>query len=95
MIDPKVQFLSSLTPESNFRNFILSRDFQNALTLSFAQLALVTRSPEQLDGAKKFVEILSTIGDPISKPMGFPDKPLDHSQFNPAFDQKKKSKKKE
>jgi hypothetical protein len=83
MIDPKQQFLSKLPAESNFRNMVMSDVFQSALTLSYAQLALDTRSPEHLEGAKKFMEILTNIGTPSAPPVSFPEKRLDHSVLHP------------
>lgn len=94
MIDPKQQFLSKLTPESNFRNVIASDVFQSALTLSFTQLAIETISPEQLKGAKRFVEILSDIGTPSAPAREFPDKKLDHSVFHTAQEEQPKRTKK-
>jgi hypothetical protein len=94
MIEPKQQFLSQLPAESNFRNVIISDVFQRALILSFTQLAIETISPEQLKGAKRFVEILTDIGTPSAPPKDFPDKKLDHSVFHSPQEQPKKTKKK-
>lgn len=89
MIDPKKQFQASLSPESTFRNLIISKDVQAALTASYTILALETVSPEQLQGAKRFMEILSGIGEPPTAPKTFPDKRLTFPEPKPPQPQTK------
>jgi hypothetical protein len=67
MINPKKLFQEGLTPDSKFRNLILTKDFQNALSLSMTALALENRSAEEIKGATRFVEIFTSIGEPIQE----------------------------
>lgn len=88
MISPRQQFQKTLAPDSKFRNIVASDEFQNACAFSLAQLAIEEPDSAKIAGAKRFMEIISTIANPEKEPTKFPDRRL-QAPDAPTSDKKK------
>lgn len=76
-LNPKVHF-KTLAPEHHkvFLDLIANPSIRMGLTMSMAFLAGTNATPEQLEGARRFMAILTTIADEDVAPREMPPKSL-------------------
>jgi hypothetical protein len=82
MRSAKELFQESLPQEYNYRSVIQSRPIETAIQLSLAQCGSEAMTRDQLDGVNRFIEILTTLGDP--KPESPPD-PMAGKRLRPEL----------
>jgi len=63
---------------ADLSNVAQGRTLRLAAVFAMAELTTENASKENLDGARRFSQILMTLGDPIEKPAPYPDKQLKH-----------------
>ena len=83
-LDPKTQFLK-LQPSSadKIRAEVEQPYFQNAISFALAEFATTGVTGEQMDGAKKFIGVLLSIGDKAVDAPKFPKKRLESYEAEP------------
>ncbi len=73
---PKHQFLNRKEDAEHLGEILAQPAIRTAITYAFAQMSYSGVTTEELNGAKKFITILTTLHEPELKRKGLPAKNL-------------------
>jgi hypothetical protein len=84
ILTPKGLFKQQKDQVANFRAIARHTHFQLALSAALAELAQSHKpTSEELNGARKFINVLLNLAEGDPSPSRFPVKTLDHSVLEP------------